>query len=123
MHPAIGQLINGRYYAFIEGHEQQPFEGTLEEVEVAMGLRAPPEPAPASEEVMPAKVIPQKKTFNVTMRFQPPAWNEKDGVPFNGIEANSKREANEEARRLASAADLLGWHKGRVTFTATEESL
>jgi len=44
-------------------------------------------------------------------------------VPFNGIEANSKREANEEARRLASAADLLGWHKGRVTFTATEESL
>ena len=32
MHPAIGQLINGRYYAFIEGHEQQPFEGTLEAV-------------------------------------------------------------------------------------------
>ncbi|HDS1721691.1 hypothetical protein NPS53_09275 [Pseudomonas putida] len=120
MHPAIGQLINGKFYAFIEGHEQQPFEGTLEEVEVAMGLRAPLEPAPASEEVMPAEPNPQQKTFNVTMRFQNPAWNEKDGVPFNGIEANSKREANEEARRLASTNDLLGWGKGRVTFTATE---
>lgn len=121
MHPAIGQLITGRFYAYINDNDNEPFEGTLEEVEVALGLRAPPEPAPADEEITPVEPTPQSKTFNVTMRFQYPAWDETDGVPFPDIEANSKQEANDEARRRATSNDLLGWGKGRVTFTATEQ--
>ena len=121
MHPSIGQLSNGRFYAYVDGHNQEPYEGTLEEVEVAMGLRAPPEPAPAGEELEPVQPTREQKIFNVTMRFQNPAWDEKDGVSFNDIEADSKREANEEARRRAISNDLLGWGKGSVSFTATEQ--
>ncbi|MBP5947877.1 hypothetical protein [Pseudomonas sp. P9(2020)] len=119
MHPAIGQLSNGKFYAFIKGYDQEPFEGSLEEVEAAMGLRAPSKPAPADEKLVDP--LPVKKTFNVTMRFQYPAWNEIDGVLFEGIEADTKSDANEEARRRASSNELLGWGKGRVTFTATEQ--
>lgn len=121
MHPSIGQLSNGRFYAYVDGHDNEPYEGTLEEVEVALGLRAPPEPAPAGEEETPVEPTPERKTFNVTMRFQYPALGEEDGVSFNDIEADSKREANEEARRQANSNDLLGWGKGRVTFTAKEQ--
>lgn len=121
MHPSIGQLINGRFYAYINGNDNEPFEGTLEEVEVAMGLREPPEPAPADEQVAPEEPVSQQKTFNVTMRFQHPAWDETEGVLFEGIEADTKREANEEARRRAEQSDLFGWGKGRVMFTATEQ--
>lgn len=120
MHPSIGQLSNGRFYAYVNSYAKEPFEGTLEEVEVALGLRAPQEPALAGEKVAPVESAPQQKSFNVMMRFQHPAWDEVDGVPFGGIVADSKSEANEEARRRASANDLLGWGKGRVTFTATE---
>lgn len=121
MHPSIGQLSNGRFYAYVDGPDNKPFEGTLEEVEVAMGLRALPKPAPAGEEEAPEEAIPERKTFNVTMRFQYPALGEEEGVSFNDIEADSKREANEEARRQANSNDLLGWGKGRVTFAATEQ--
>ncbi|NVL49905.1 hypothetical protein F2S72_09145 [Pseudomonas syringae pv. actinidiae] len=121
MHPAIGQLLNGRFYAYVNGHEDEPFEGTLEEVEVAMGLRAPLEPLPRNEEVRPVKPIAEPKMYSVTMRFQHPAWDEHDGVIFPDIEAATKREANEEARRQAVSNDLLGWGKGRVSFTATEQ--
>lgn len=120
MHPAIGQLSNGKFYAYIKGHENEPFMGTLEEVEVAMGLRAPPEPAPADGEVTPAEPATQRKTFDVTMRFQYPAWDEVEGVHYQGIIAATKREANDEARAMACSNDLLGWGKGRVTFTAVE---
>lgn len=121
MHPSIGQLSNGQFYAYVNGNDAEPFMGTLEQVEVAMGLRAPLEPAPADEKVMPDEPTPQRKTFNVTMRFQHPAWDEVDGVLFEGIVADTKREANEEARRMANSNDLLGWGKGRVTFTAEEK--
>ncbi len=121
MHPSIGQLSNGRFYAYVNSYAKEPFEGTLEEVEVALGLRAPQEPALAGEKVAPVESVSKQKTFNVMMRFQHPAWDEVDGVPFGGILADSKSEANEEARHRASANDLLGWGKGRVTFTATEQ--
>lgn len=120
MHPAVGELSNGKFYAHVNGYDEEPFMGTLEEVEVAMGLRTPLEPAPADEELAPAEPSTQQKRFDVTMRFQYPAWDEVDGVLYQGIVADTKREANDVARTLASSNDLLGWGKGRVTFTAQE---
>lgn len=121
MHPAIGELSNGQFYAYVNGYDEEPFMGALEEVEVAMGLRAPREPAPAYEKVTPAEPTTLRKTFDVTMRFQYPAWDEVDGVLYRGIIASTKREANDKARSLANTSDLLGWGKGRVTFTAVEQ--
>lgn len=61
MHPSIGQLSNGRFYSYVNSYAKEPFEGTLEEVEVALGLRAPQEPALAGEKVAPVESAPQQK--------------------------------------------------------------
>ncbi|PWD01940.1 MULTISPECIES: hypothetical protein [Pseudomonas] len=119
MHPAIGQLSNGQFYSYINGHSEEPFFGTLEEVEVAMGLREPivttPSFAPA-EQVDPAPA----KSYTVTLTFQYPAWDEVNGIRYPDIRADSKSHANIIARRLACNDGHLGGGKGRLTFTATE---
>lgn len=56
-------------------------------------------------------------TFTVTMRFQYPAWDEKDGISFE-IRANSKAEAIKYARSHARYEGHSGTGKGRVTFKA-----
>jgi hypothetical protein len=43
--PRIGVLNSGVYYAFAHGYNKPETRGTLEEVEIALGLRAAP-PAP-----------------------------------------------------------------------------
>lgn len=112
MHPSIGQLSNGKCYVYLNGYNSEPFMGTLEEVEAAMGL------------CVKAEVVPEAaskaKTFNVLLRFQYPAWDEVDGIEFSGIFARSKSEANKIARKMAANDGHLGSMKGRVTFTATE---
>lgn len=37
--PRIGILCSGRFYCFPNGYAAPEFEGTLQEVEVALGLR------------------------------------------------------------------------------------
>lgn len=44
--PRIGVLNSGVYYAFVDGPHKPETRGTLEEVEIALGLRTPPEPPP-----------------------------------------------------------------------------
>ena len=115
MHPAIGQLNSGKFYSYIHGYSAEPFMGTLEEVEVAMGLReqvvAGPKP----------RALPQAKTFDVVMTFQYPAWDEQEGIVYRSIEASSKSEANAIARRQADQDGHFGWGKGRITFVAKEQ--
>lgn len=117
MHPAIGQLLNGKFYCYIHGYSADPFVGTLEEVEVAMGLRAAPEPS-STTLVQPA---PTQKTYTVTLTFTCPAWDEVDGINYYGIQADSRSEANRIVRRFASEDGHLGSGKGRATFRATEQ--
>lgn len=59
------------------------------------------------------------KQYEVTLRFQHPAWDEKNGIPFS-VEACSKAEAIKHARREADIAGHLCGGKGRVTFKAVE---
>ncbi len=115
MHPSIGQLNGGKFYSYLNGYSDEPFFGTLEEVEVAMGIR--PQPTPCSPETAVAK----RKCFDVTMRFQYPAWDEVDGIMYRLIEADCKSEANAMARRLADQDGHLVGGKGRVTFSACEQ--
>jgi hypothetical protein len=86
----------------------------LKQVQDALGIAVPTSEIPAE---MPVK---QHKTFNVLMRFASPAWDEKDGIPFPGIKAKSKSDANRVARRLAERDGHAIRGVGRYTFTATE---
>jgi hypothetical protein len=53
--------------------------------------------------------------YKVILRFQYPAWDEKDGIPFY-VTATSKNEACARARRWAELdGHIPGAHKGRVT--------
>lgn len=117
MHPAIGQLLNGKFYCYINGYSAEPFVGTLDEVGVAMGLRA----APEASSTAAVQSAPIQKTYTVTLTFQYPAWDELDGITYPGIQADSKAEANMTARRLAEVDGHLGSGKGRATFRATEQ--
>ena len=57
--------------------------------------------------------------YEVTLRFQYPAWDEKNGIPFF-VEADSKSDAIKQARREADYCGHLCGGKGRVTFSAKE---
>jgi len=123
MHPAIGQLSNGMYYSFIHGHDAEPFTGSLEQVEVAMGLRpASPNRAVAELNAVPhAEAAPAGRTYTVTLTFQYPAWDEVDGISYHEIQADSKSEANSIVRKMAEGDGHLGRGKGRASFEATEQ--
>ena len=56
-------------------------------------------------------------SYVVTLRFQYPAWDEVDGIPYQ-IEARSKSEAINRARRQARDDGHLYGGKGRVSFKA-----
>lgn len=60
-------------------------------------------------------------TYDVIIRFQFPAWDEKSGITYSNISARSKREAIRSVRRAAYDDGHVGTGgKGRVTFTALE---
>ncbi len=112
--PRIGKLTSGLYYCFPEGYGKPELTGTLEEIEIALGLR----PTTVAPTEVVAKVV---RTWSVTMHFQYPAWDEVDGIVYRGIRAESKAEANAMARRRAGDDGHLHGGKGRVTFTAAEQ--
>jgi hypothetical protein len=57
--------------------------------------------------------------YIVTLRFQFPAHDERDGIPFEQV-AKSKADAIRYARREADNAGHLCGGKGRVSFKAVE---
>jgi hypothetical protein len=64
----------------------------------------------------------QMASYTVTLRFQHPAWDEKDGIPFEVTAAN-KREAITKARKQAlydGHTFGAGSGVGRYWFTAVE---
>lgn len=76
----------------------------------------------APTEIPPATKVaaPEKKQYTVNLRFQHPAWDEKDGIDFIVTAAN-KAEAVAQARREADRAGHLSGGKGRVTLKTTKE--
>lgn len=64
------------------------------------------------------------KTYTVTLRYQHPAWDEKNGIPYE-VTAKTKADAIKKARKQAESDGNTGWgaSKGRTTFTATEAAL
>lgn len=108
--PRIGMLSSGKFYAFAHGPGKPETVGTLQTVEQALGISKEHAPVPAE----------QLKTFDVVMRFAHPAWDEVDGIPYHGIRAANKAEANRQARKMAERdGHAIGGH-GRYFFTATE---
>lgn len=59
------------------------------------------------------------KNYIVTLRFQFPAWDEKDGITFEE-QARSKSDAIRYARSQATNDGHSATGKGRATFTAKE---
>jgi len=59
------------------------------------------------------------RRYTVTLRFQYPAWDEKDGINYEFI-AYNKREANAKARKEAERDGHIGKNRGKYWFTAIE---
>ncbi|NBA95192.1 hypothetical protein [Pseudomonas sp. R5(2019)] len=73
MHPAIGQLNNGKFYAYLNGYDNEPtYRDTAEALEAL--LAGEPEPLIAAVVHVPAEQAAHHdcKTFDVTLRFQYP---------------------------------------------------
>jgi len=60
--PRIGKLNSGKFYCFQDGHGKPEFIGSLEEVEVALGLRQP-----IARESKPAKKQGELRDYIVTI--------------------------------------------------------
>lgn len=117
MDARIGQLLDGTFYAFTSEYRDEPFLGSLREVEGVLGV-------PHSEGVaieQSDEVATEQKTFKVLLRFQHPAWDEVDGIAYPDIGADTKAAASAQARRMAEIDGHLSGGKGRVTFTAIEQ--
>jgi hypothetical protein len=58
--------------------------------------------------------------YTVTVRFQFPAWDERDGISIE-VQADSKRSAIREGKRILARDGHTGptVGKGRQTFSAT----
>lgn len=108
--PRIGALATGRFYAFVNGYDKPHFEGTLHQVEQALGLRRQEGSAAARA----------YRDWDVRLSFEYPAWDEREGIWYRGISARTKAEANRAARHQAHGDGHLAGGKGRVTFTAFE---
>jgi len=78
-------------------------------------------PQPLITNIMKISVQPPYKNYTVTMRFQFPAWDERDGISYDE-QARSKSDAVKHARRQAERDGHLCGGKGRVAFKAQEVS-
>lgn len=106
-----GQIV---YYAFVNGYGAPAVEGTLEAVEVALGLRQPPAaPAP----VAPSKAAPELRKYIVHVRKKYPAWDEKDGFDHE-VSATGKADAIKQARRDMDRDCMFTSSEGPVYFKA-----
>lgn len=122
MDPRIGILVRGGkpvYYAFTHGHGSEPFEGDLDAVESALGLKPTRKPAEHHQIVEPTrKPQAEPQLWNVTLRFQYPAWDEVGGIVYRGIVARSKSEANRIAANRAHGDGHTCGGSGRYFFRA-----
>jgi hypothetical protein len=121
MDARIGELMReGRtvYYAFADGYDKPAFEGTLEAVERRLGLL---DEKPRGQQSTSKLGGRQVKSWVVTMRFEYPAWDEKDGIRYEGVLGRTKAEANRAAARMAAGDGHACSGRGRYWFTATSD--
>ena len=64
-----------------------------------------------------------KKLYTVTLKFQFPAWNNKDGISYYDVRAESKQQAIKFVRSQAFNDGHTGTGQGRITFSAVEQEL
>lgn len=108
--PRIGMLGNGRFYAFAHGYGRPETVGTRVEVESALGIRTEVAECPKSKLV----------SWDVTMRFAHPAWDEVDGILYAGVVAACKSDAVKDARKQAEKDGHACRGRGHYWFTAVE---
>jgi len=128
MDPRIGMFCNaqgmfgkGQYYCYPDqSYNAEPFSGSLAECEIALGLE-PTQPEEVSNDSGPSAEGDEGMLFTVTLRFQYPAWDDVDGIPYPDIAADSKQEANDIVRRIAMIDGHLGAGKGRCWFSAVQQ--
>lgn len=114
--PRIGMLNSGRFYAFADGLDKPETIGTLAEVQGALGLKPSASQAPATA---PKEAAGQPQSWQVTMRFAYPAWDEVDGILLGPFAAKGKADAIRQARRVAERDGHACTGKGRYWFTAS----
>lgn len=108
MDARIGELNGGKFYAYVNGYGADPVTGTLEQVEVALGLRF----------AKVARPEVKRTVYNVTMTFEHPSWSTVDGIRYSGIEATTKAAAVKAARKMAEADGHAVGGVGRYWFKA-----
>ncbi len=116
MDARIGTLMKeGRlvHYAFVDGYNMPPFEGSRADVEQRLGVNV-------SGGAMRASRNLRVKSWTVTMRFEHPAWDEVDGIEYRNIPARNRSEANRAAARQAESDGHAVSGRGRYWFTAAE---
>lgn len=67
MDPRIGQLTNGKFYAYVDGYGKEPVVGMLTDVEIALGLTTA---EPTAKLTTAAVSTPKRKpmhTYQVTV--------------------------------------------------------
>lgn len=118
MDPRIGKLSSGSYYAFANGYNEDPVTGTLEEVEVSLGLSSRNKKGRSEHAQRSALPNRDYSMYSVLITFEHPAWNEIDGMEYKDICASSKRDAIQKVRKLAEGDGNLGTGRGRYWLKA-----
>lgn len=113
MDARIGVLNSGKFYAYPNGYAAEIVIGTLQEVEIALGLQP--------SVIQTAPVQKMGKRYSALLTFESPAWDEVNGLEYRDIEAANKSEANAIARFKAGQDGHLVSGKGRYRFKATEQ--
>jgi hypothetical protein len=129
MHPAIGTLSNGRFYAYLHGYDNEPtFRKNAEALEALLLGKPDRIPEPVTDQSTQERgraavktVSEQFKTYNVTLFLQHPAWDQLCGMRYPDIVAKSKSAANAIARKMAGADGHLCGGQGRAVFKAEEK--
>lgn len=115
MDSRIGQLMrDGQivHYAFVNGYSADPVEGTLEQVEIALGLRRPPKRARK-----PGRRVVELKPYLVHIEKKYPAWYEVGGFDWS-VNAYNAKDAERRARKFAADNWISGRMEGPVYYRA-----
>lgn len=107
--PRIGTLANGQFYAFANGYDQAETRGTLEQVEIALGLRA------AAVVVKAAAKKVRRYIVKMTHAAYYAGGARMDGAEVE-IDAATSAQAISEARRRYREAE--GRERMPATFSA-----
>jgi hypothetical protein len=78
---------------------------------------AAPAPRPARAPRAPRTAAGEPREYRLSVHFQHPAHDERNGVPLGVVSARSRADAVKQARRLADAHGHISRHSGKGTAT------